>query len=83
MKNTLELKKPSDFVLILGGGDWYDASVETVVLLYAKKIEDLMEIYKSEGGYYKTKKIFKDWLIYNKHARDTNENDYQFIEEDF
>lgn len=64
-----EPKSPTKIWAIMGGGDWYDASVEYVSLQSDTDINALSAEYKEGGGFTKHGCCFANWLVKEKGCR--------------
>ncbi len=69
------------FVAIESGGDWWDASVEYLVLFENQSIDNLYDKYFTEGAYFGTKLFFKAWILKNNYGREADDRDFQLFYE--
>lgn len=62
-ENKMALKPGEHFCIFKGGGDWYDASADLLVLNAGIEITKERERYRVLGSYDGTKKHFMEWVI--------------------
>ena len=71
-------------VAIHGGGDWYDASADYVVLLVEADTDELWKEYRqwywNRGKTHQEKYLnFPEWLVEKGHARKADESDIEIF----